>query len=98
LEEEKSLDKEYKSFDIERTTKKWILERIAPLPTVRECWLSLSLFGGVFECPVHPFGGAPPFSEQILGLLRQIRENPSIHEGGWIQIDGQGMILGNILN
>jgi hypothetical protein len=29
---------------------------------------------GVFEHPVHPFGGVLPFSEQILGLLRQIRE------------------------
>jgi hypothetical protein len=61
LEEEKSLDRKYKPFDIEKTTKKWILERSAPLPTVRECWRSLSLFGGVLEHPVHPFGGALPF-------------------------------------
>jgi hypothetical protein len=37
LEEEESLDRRYKPFTIEKTTKKWILERIAPLPTVREC-------------------------------------------------------------
>jgi hypothetical protein len=74
LEEEKSLDREYKPFDAERTTKKWIWERSAPLPIVRECWRSLSLFGGVFEHPVHPFRGALPFFEKILGLLRQIRE------------------------
>jgi hypothetical protein len=36
LEEEKSLDREYKPFATERTTKKWILERSAPLPIVRE--------------------------------------------------------------
>jgi hypothetical protein len=60
LEEEKSLDRKYKPFDIEKTTKKWILERSAPLPTVRECWCSLSLFGGVLEHPVHPYGGALP--------------------------------------
>jgi hypothetical protein len=29
---------------------------------------------GVFEHPVHPFGGALPFSEQVLGLLRKIRK------------------------
>jgi hypothetical protein len=37
LEEEKSLDMKYKPFDIEKTTKKWILERSTPLPTIREC-------------------------------------------------------------
>jgi hypothetical protein len=74
LEEEKSLDRKYKPFAIGKTTKKIIFERSAPLPTVRECWSSLSLFGGVFEHPVHPYGGALPFSKKILGLLRQIRE------------------------
>jgi hypothetical protein len=74
LEEEKSVDREYKPVSIERTTKKWILERNSPLPTVREHWSSLRLFAGVFECPVHPFGGELPFSEQVLGFLRQIRE------------------------
>jgi hypothetical protein len=47
---------------------------------------------------VHPYGGALPSFYQILGLLREIRENPSIPEGSWIQIDGQDMILGEILN
>jgi hypothetical protein len=61
LEEEKSLDRKYKPFAIEKPLKNGILERSAPLPTVRECWHSLSLFGGVLECPVHPFGGALPF-------------------------------------
>jgi hypothetical protein len=60
LEDEKSLDREYKPFPIEKTTKKLILERSAPLTTVRECWHSLSLFGGVLECPVQPYGGALP--------------------------------------
>jgi hypothetical protein len=36
FEEEKSLDRECKPFSIEKTTKKWILERSAPLHTVRE--------------------------------------------------------------
>jgi hypothetical protein len=61
LGEEKSLDRKYKPFDIEKTIKKWILERSAPLPTVREFWHSLSLFRGVLEHPVYPFGGALPF-------------------------------------
>jgi hypothetical protein len=60
LEDEKSLDRKYKPFDIEKTTKKWILERSTPLPTVRECWHSMSLFGAVLEHPVHPYGGVLP--------------------------------------
>jgi hypothetical protein len=36
LEEDKSLDRKYKPFDIEKITKTWILERSAPLPIVRE--------------------------------------------------------------
>jgi hypothetical protein len=66
LEEEKSLDKKYKPFAIGKITQK--------MNFGEECWCSLSLFGGVFELPVHPFKGALPFSEQILGLMRQIRE------------------------
>jgi hypothetical protein len=74
LEEEKSLGRKYKSFFIEKTTQKCILERSAPLPTIKECWCSLSLFGGVLERPFHPYGGVLPYFEKILGLLRKLRE------------------------
>jgi hypothetical protein len=73
-EEEKSFDKECKSFATEKTTKKSILEDITPLYTVRECQCSVTSFGGPFQCSVPHFEGALAFFERIFGLLREIRE------------------------
>jgi hypothetical protein len=78
FEEEKSFDKEYKSFSMEKTTKKSILEGSAPLYIVRECQRSVTSFGGAFQCSVPHFEGALAFFERIFGLLREIREE-SLH-------------------
>jgi hypothetical protein len=47
LEEEEWVNKVYKPFSTRKSTQKIFLERSAPLPTDREHWHSLGLFGGV---------------------------------------------------
>jgi hypothetical protein len=78
FEEEKSFDREYKSFGIETTTKKSILEGNSPLYTVRECQRSVTSFGGAFQRSVPHSEGVLAFFERIFGLLREIREE-SLH-------------------
>jgi hypothetical protein len=86
FEEEKSFDREYKSFSMETTTKKSILEGNAPLYTVRECQRSVTSFGGAFQCSVPHSEGALAFFERIFGLLREIREE-SLHIWSWLDSD-----------
>jgi hypothetical protein len=58
FEEDKSFDKEYKSFSMEKTTQKSILEGNAPLYTIRECQCYVPSFGGALQCSVPHFEGA----------------------------------------
>ena len=66
FEEEKSFDKEYKYFSMEKTTQKSILEGNAPLYTIREWKRSVSSFGEVLQRFVPHFEGALALFERIL--------------------------------
>jgi hypothetical protein len=76
FKKEKSHDKEYKYFTMEKTTQKSFLNASAPIHTIRECQCSLPFFGGAFHHSVHPSGGALGFFKKILGSapLPTIRE------------------------
>jgi hypothetical protein len=66
FEEEKSFDKEYKYFSMEKTTQKSILEGNAPLYPVRECQHSIPSFGGMLKHYVPHSEGALDLFERIL--------------------------------
>jgi hypothetical protein len=66
FEEEKSFDREYKSFSMETTIQKSILEGSAPLYIVRECQRSVTSFGGALQHSVSHSKGVLAFFEQIL--------------------------------
>jgi hypothetical protein len=86
FEEEKSFDREYKSFSMETTTKKSILKGSAPLYTVRECQHSVTSFGGAFQCFMPHSKRALAFFERILDCWRKSGKNPLISGFGWIWI------------
>jgi hypothetical protein len=66
FEEEKSFDREYKSFSMETPTQKSILEGNTPLYIVRECQCSMPSFGGAFQHSVPHSEGVLAFFERIL--------------------------------
>ena len=58
-------------------------------------WASL---GECFNTLCTLLGERYPFLRKFWVCWDKSGKNPSIPEGGWIQIDGKGMILGEILN
>jgi hypothetical protein len=86
FEEEKSFDKEYKSFSMEKTTQKSFLEGSAPLYTVRECQRSVPSFGGALQRSVPPFEGALAFLSEFWTVEGNQGRIPFISGVGWIRI------------
>jgi hypothetical protein len=86
FEEEKSIDKEYKSFAIGKATQKSNLEGRAPLHTVKEHWCSVPSSRGALECSVPLLRECWPFMGKIWFVEGNQGRIPSISEGGWIRI------------
>jgi hypothetical protein len=85
FEEEKSFDKEYKSFSTEKPTQISFLEGSAPLYTVRERWHSVPSFGGALQCFVPHSEGVLPFLSEFWTIETNQGRIPSISEGSWIE-------------
>jgi hypothetical protein len=86
FEEEKSFDKEYKSFAMEKPTQKSFLEGNAPLYTVKERQRSVPSFGGALQCSVPHSEGALAFLSEFWTVERNQGRIPLISEVGWIRI------------